>query len=122
MIFCHLFFRSALVSRSKMSHSSTPAAELRNRKVASSKSTAGATVSGENDSDSDNNAKPPVVDPDDWTWAEFRYLALRALAVIVLFSVLHTMVQKVLLDPFAGIEPPFTEADAQRAARQFKNR
>jgi hypothetical protein len=105
-----------------MSHNSTTAvpvaAELRNRKAIRSTSV---------QNDNDNNAKPPppiVVadDPDDWTWAEFRYLALRALAVIVLFSVLHSMVQKVLLDPFAGIEPPFTDADAQRVARQFKNR
>jgi hypothetical protein len=116
MIFCHCGGRSVLGP--PMSHNSTravPGGELRNRKTIRS-------TSAQNDNN-DNNAKPPpVADPDDWTWAEFRYLALRALAVIVLFSVLHSMVQKVLLDPFAGIEPPFTDADAQRVARQFKNR
>jgi hypothetical protein len=101
-------------------------AELRNRHVgkAEQKMKTKAMSSDESirSNDNTNNSKPRAIavddNPDNWTWAEFRYLLVRALAVVALFSVMHIMVQKVLLDPFAGLEPPFTEADAQRIANQ----
>jgi hypothetical protein len=99
--------------------SSAAAVGLRNRHSGSQpKSNETQNATAKTNNNNNKNAAVNDDDPDNWTWAEFRDLLVRALAVIVLFSVMHIMVQKVLLDPFAGLEPPFTEADAQRIANQ----
>lgn len=91
-----------------MSSSLDQQQQLRHRRPAS------ATPSSAQEEPKEAAAAPQA---ESWTWAEFRQLCARTTAILVVFTVLHMVVQAYVLDPLAGKRSPMSEAEIRQFAR-----